>query len=157
MQKQFTRKLQDEAATMRLGAQLAPLLDRGDFVALSGGLGSGKTVLARGLISALCPTEEAIPSPTFTLVQTYHAQFDIWHVDLYRLDEAREIKELGLLDALEDAALVVEWPEKMGDELPKIRLEIQIIPIDNFCARKAVIIPYGEIWDKKLNELNTDR
>ena len=151
MQKQLNRKLCDESATMRLGAQLAPLLSAGDVVALSGGLGSGKTTLARGAISALCGEDQAIPSPTFTLVQTYHAHIDLWHVDLYRLDEKREIAELGLLDALDVAALLVEWPEKMGADLPKTRLEIKLTPVDDFRARMAEIIAHGEGWEKRLD------
>ncbi len=155
MTKQLSRRLKDEAATLALGAQLAPLLDKGDMVALSGELGSGKTTLARGLIRALCGQDQQIPSPTFTLIQTYHAHIDLWHVDLYRLDERREIAELGLLDALAQAALIVEWPEKMRPDLPQTRLEIKLAAIDDFRARIADIIAHGQIWEKRLDELRS--
>jgi tRNA threonylcarbamoyladenosine biosynthesis protein TsaE len=112
------------AETAALGARVARLLRAGDTVTLAGPLGAGKTVFARGLIQHFLPGED-VPSPTFTLVQTYEtAQLSIWHVDLYRLKAAGEVRELGLDDALERGALVIEWPDRMGATLPADRLDI---------------------------------
>ena len=106
--------LEDEQATTRLGRALAGLARPGDVIALSGPLGVGKTALARGFIAALGHDGE-VPSPSFAIVQPYE-EFDpaVWHVDLYRIDDASEIEELGL-DAAADAVLLVEWPERAGE------------------------------------------
>ena len=106
--------LADEAATERLGAGLARVLRRGDVVTLSGPLGVGKTALARALIRALGHQGE-VPSPSFAIVQPYDAvDPPIWHVDLYRVEQPDELDELGL-DSLEDAVLLVEWPDRAGE------------------------------------------
>ena len=106
--------LEDEAATARVGAQLAHLARPGDVITLSGPLGVGKTALARGLIAALGHSGE-VPSPSFAIVQPYEAiDPRVWHVDLYRIERASEIEELGL-DSAADALLLVEWPERAGE------------------------------------------
>ncbi len=109
-------RLADEATTAALGARLAAVLRAGDVVTLTGGLGAGKTSLARGVLAALGLAEEA-PSPTFAIVQPYDLP-EVWlpvlHVDLYRLDDPREVDELGLDEARRDAALLIEWPERAG-------------------------------------------
>ena len=105
--------LADEAATARLGAELATLVRPGDVIALSGPLGVGKTALARGLIGALGHAGE-VPSPSFAIVQPYEdLEPPLWHVDLYRIEDPAELAELGL-DAAEDGVMVVEWPERAG-------------------------------------------
>lgn len=106
--------LVDEEATARLGAELATLAKPGDVIALSGPLGVGKTALARGFIAALGHRGE-VPSPSFAIVQPYD-ELDppVWHVDLYRVEDASEIEELGL-DSAADAVLLVEWPERAGE------------------------------------------
>ncbi len=111
--------LADDAATMAAGAALAPALRTGDVVALYGDLGAGKTTFARGLLAALGLAGEA-PSPTFAIVQAYvppEVSLAVAHVDLYRLDDGGDARELGLDDALEDGALLIEWPERLGDAL----------------------------------------
>ena len=106
--------LADEAATAALGATLARLLRPGDVVTLSGPLGVGKTALARSVIGAL-GYEGEVPSPTFAIVQPYEQlRPPVWHVDLYRIEEAGELAELGL-DSAADSALLVEWPERAGE------------------------------------------
>lgn len=120
----LTLELADEAATARLGARLGALARPGDVIALSGDLGAGKTTLARGLIRSLMGQTAEAPSPTFTLVQTYEGpRFQIWHFDLYRLSEPGEARELGLEEAVDGLALI-EWPERLGRDLPRARLEV---------------------------------
>ena len=107
--------LADEAATEALGERLARCLRPGDVVALSGPLGVGKTALARAMIRSL-GHEGEVPSPSFAIVQPYDdVDPPVWHVDLYRIEEPRELDELGL-DSVSDAALLVEWPERAGDD-----------------------------------------
>ena len=118
--------LQDEAATLRLGITLARHLRAGDALFLAGDLGAGKTALARALIQALCPGEE-VPSPTFTLVQTYTGpDFDIVHYDLYRVESPDELWELEWAEA-ESRLALVEWPDRLGALSPPAdRLEISL-------------------------------
>ncbi|VXC56493.1 tRNA (adenosine(37)-N6)-threonylcarbamoyltransferase complex ATPase subunit type 1 TsaE [Sphingomonas sp. 8AM] len=108
--------LADVTATAAAGARLAEVLRAGDVVTLTGGLGAGKTSLARGVLAALGLAEEA-PSPTFAIVQPYeppNVRLPVLHVDLYRLEDPAEVDELGLEEARLDAALLVEWPERAG-------------------------------------------
>lgn len=104
--------LTDETATAALGARIARLLEPGDAVLLKGDLGAGKTTLARAILRAL-GVEGHVPSPTFTLVQTYQPRdLTVFHYDLYRIEDRRELAELGLDDAMDDGAVLVEWPEQ---------------------------------------------
>ncbi len=117
-------------ATAALGARIAAALRPGDLVALSGPLGAGKSVLARGLVRALTSPDEEVPSPTFTLIQLYDGPaFPLAHLDLYRLKRPEEAWELGLDDALADGAAVVEWPERLGDDLPADRLQVALASV----------------------------
>lgn len=101
-------------ATEALGRRLAERLGTGDVVALFGELGAGKTTLARGILAGLGHDGE-VASPTFPIVIPYDSvRIPVWHVDLYRLDDPAEIEELALEEALQDGALIVEWPERMG-------------------------------------------
>lgn len=111
--------LADPAATEALGRRIAPLLRAGDVIALFGDLGAGKTSLARGILAALGLPGEA-PSPTFAIVQPYappEVSLPVAHVDLYRIDAPEDAEELGLDELLEDGALIVEWPERLGTGL----------------------------------------
>jgi tRNA threonylcarbamoyl adenosine modification protein YjeE len=123
--------LQDLAATERLGQFLSQGLAAGDVIALYGPLGAGKSALARALINRLCPYETDIPSPTFTLVQTYDMPdgTPLWHLDLYRIESPDDAIELGIEDALLDAACLIEWPERLETLLPDSCLSIQINPV----------------------------
>jgi tRNA threonylcarbamoyladenosine biosynthesis protein TsaE len=143
----------DEAATARFGATLARALRPGDVIALSGGLGSGKSALARAVVRTFAPGEE-VPSPTFTLVQTYAAQnFAIWHVDLYRLDRERDVRELGLDEALDQGAvLLIEWPERSPGLLAADRLDIVLSLGASPTARHAQLIGHGA-WAARIAEL----
>lgn len=107
--------LSDEDATTQLGALIAPHLRAGDVLYLSGDLGMGKSSLTRGLIRALTTPDQAVPSPTFTLIQPYDTPaFELLHLDLYRLKSPEEVYELGLDDAQPHAVLVIEWPDRLG-------------------------------------------
>jgi len=117
--------LPDLDATARLGAAIAGGLQPGDAVALWGDLGAGKTTLARAILAALGVTED-VPSPTFTLVQSYDTQPPVSHYDLYRLKSARELEELGFDDTLLDGAVLVEWPERAPEALPPEALHVRL-------------------------------
>ena len=109
--------LPDEAAAHAFGAALAAVVRPGDVIALSGPLGAGKTSVARGVLAALGLAGEA-PSPSFAIVQPYdppEVRLSVLHVDLYRIEDPYEARELGL-DEADDALLLVEWPERLGDE-----------------------------------------
>jgi tRNA threonylcarbamoyl adenosine modification protein YjeE len=123
----LTIDLPDEPATASLAEDVAARLRPGDVIALHGGLGAGKTSFARALIRAVAddPALE-VPSPTFTLVQTYPARVAIAHFDLYRLSDAGELDEIGYDDAVAEGAVLVEWPERAGDRLPEDRLDIEL-------------------------------
>ena len=111
-----------ETETAYLAKQLKPLLKKGDIIALYGTLGVGKTAFTRALIQSEHPTEE-VPSPTFTLVQTYVLdEGELFHFDLYRLESPEEVYELGIEDAFSDGVSLIEWPEKMGYILPEKKI-----------------------------------
>tara|TARA_R110002051_G_scaffold38640_5_gene81999 strand:+ start:3410 stop:3880 length:471 start_codon:yes stop_codon:yes gene_type:complete len=112
--------LPNEADTVALATRIAPLLRVGDTLLLEGSIGAGKTAFARALIRARLGRLEEVPSPTFTLVQTYDdASGDIWHCDLYRLTHPDEVFELGLDDAFATAICLIEWPDRLGQVAPK--------------------------------------
>jgi tRNA threonylcarbamoyladenosine biosynthesis protein TsaE len=112
-----------EADTLSCAAKLASLSRAGDVIGLSGPLGSGKTTFARGFVHARVGEDIDVPSPTFTLVQTYATSMgEIWHCDLYRLDRPQDGIELGLEDAFASAVTLLEWPERLGTLLPQSRL-----------------------------------
>jgi tRNA threonylcarbamoyladenosine biosynthesis protein TsaE len=138
----MTLDLPDAEATARLGAGLARVLRIGDALCLKGPLGAGKSTLARGLVRALTSPDEEVPSPTFTLVQTYEGpRFPVAHFDLYRLQRSEEVSELALEEALQAGAAVIEWPERLGADQPGDRLEIEIAWRGE--ARAARLTPYG--------------
>ncbi len=140
--------LPDPAATLALGRRLGERLEAGDVVCLSGGLGAGKTTLARGVVEAWTGRSEETPSPTYTLVQTYEGpRGELWHVDLYRLKRADDAWELGLEDAFVSAACLIEWPERLEGQLPRNRLDIAIEPWGE--GRSAAITAHGA-WRTRL-------
>lgn len=119
--------LPDEGATDRLGGVLAGIGRPGDTILLAGPIGAGKTHLARALIRARLGAMTEVPSPSFTLVQTYGAGQDaIWHADLYRLTHPDEVRELGLEDAFGQAICLVEWPDRMAGQLPPDALTLRL-------------------------------
>ena len=153
-------ELQDLAATERFGQFLSKGLVAGDVIALQGPLGVGKSALARALISKLCPYETDIPSPTFTLVQTYDMPdgTPLWHFDLYRIETHHDAIELGIEDAFLDAVCLIEWPERLGILLPDSCLTIHFNPeadaLDNSMMRQVEITAPAR-WDRRLADLAT--
>ena len=121
-------RLADEAATVAFATRIGPVLRAGDVLLLTGDLGAGKTFLARALIQgrlALSGRIEDVPSPSFTLVQTYDLDdVELWHVDLYRLSGADELHELGLDQAFETAICLIEWPDRLQDLRPDGAVEL---------------------------------
>lgn len=135
----LTFPLPSEEDTTRLGRWFARHLGAGDVVALHGPIGAGKTHFARALIRERLGTDEDVPSPTFTLIQTYQADIEIWHADLYRLTHPDEVLELGLDDAFQTAICLVEWPERMGAQLPSDAIHLRLIPTGE--QRRAEVTP----------------
>ena len=136
--------LADEAATAALGARLAASARPRDVLLLHGDLGMGKTALARGFVTALSPETDEVPSPTFTLVQTYPSPAGpIWHFDLYRLKHPDEIWELGFEDALVDGVLLIEWPDRLGGLAPRDRLDLTLSLGAAPDARRAELAAVG--------------
>lgn len=145
----FKIHLADERQTARLGAALAPLLAPGDTVLLRGALGAGKSALARAVIgTALGDTGAEIPSPSYTLINIYRtAHGPVWHADLYRLTGAAgELEELGLAEATGTALVLVEWPERLGEELPGRRLDIAL-SAPRRGGRDVAVMLHGPGWD----------
>jgi tRNA threonylcarbamoyladenosine biosynthesis protein TsaE len=135
-------RLADEAATARLGAAIAAKLQPREAVCLTGPLGAGKSTLARALVRALTTPDEEVPSPTFTLVQFYEGpRLRVAHFDLYRLSNPDEAYEIGLDEALEDGAAVIEWPERLEGRLPADRLDVEIGLLED--GRSARLTPHG--------------
>ncbi len=122
----FALKTVSEAETNQLGKDIAMILQRGDFICLSGDLGTGKSVLARGIIRHLARDEDfEVPSPTYTLCQSYDTIPAVSHFDLYRISGMDELEELGWEDALETGCILMEWHEQCFDEIPKQAIHIE--------------------------------
>jgi tRNA threonylcarbamoyl adenosine modification protein YjeE len=124
----FSVALSNEAATASLMADLALLIGPGDVITLSGDLGAGKTAAARAMIRYLADDEGLeVPSPTFTLAQAYDLpSFPLLHADLYRVNDASELDEIGLSPLPEGAVAMIEWPERAGNALPTDRIDIAL-------------------------------
>jgi tRNA threonylcarbamoyl adenosine modification protein YjeE len=145
----------DETALQQLASRLAPRLRKGDFLALKGDLGAGKTTFARALIRALMERDdEEVPSPTFALVQPYETpRFPVHHFDFYRLSSSSETGELGLDEALASGVVIVEWPERLEDQQPSDRLEISLAE-DDAATRRVTLQGLG-CWGPRLERFST--
>ena len=152
-----TIQLKDAQATCQLAKEIGPRLRSGDVLLLWGEIGAGKTHFARCLIQACLAIPEEIPSPTYTLVQVYsgvHA--DIWHADLYRINDASDAVELGLHDAFCDSICLVEWPEKLGDLSPASALSLSFENPDGDDSRQLTLSWEHPDWSRKLKGIVFD-
>ncbi len=137
--------------TSDLARALGARLDAGDVVLLTGDVGAGKTHFARALIQSLLAIPEDVPSPTFTLVQTYDGPAcEIWHADLYRLSDPSEVEELGLTDAFDSAICLVEWPDRLASLRPADALDITLAATDADDHRRLTAHWSAPKWDAKL-------
>lgn len=156
----FTLTSQSAEDTKNLANKLAPLLVIGDVLLLHGPVGAGKTDLARKIIQnqmRLHNVEEDVPSPTFTLVQTYEiGNKEFLHADLYRLSHPDEVYELGIERAFEEAICLIEWPNRLGSIAPNTALNIKISILDDDTRRFKFYWSDPACWDKikKLSTLN---
>ncbi|MBL8661079.1 MAG: tRNA (adenosine(37)-N6)-threonylcarbamoyltransferase complex ATPase subunit type 1 TsaE [Rhodospirillales bacterium] len=151
-----TLPLADENATNALAARVAMIARPGDVLALWGGLGVGKTFFARAFIRARVGAPVEVPSPTFTLVQTYEGAkpvaADIFHFDLFRIDAAEEALELGIEDAFASAISLIEWPDRLGPFLPSQRLDVVLADVPAAAmARQLTLTGHGD-WQQRLRE-----
>ncbi len=141
-------KLPDLAAMEDFGARIAACLRPGDVVALSGGLGTGKTTLARAILRSLGHDGE-VPSPTFTIIESYdHLDPPVAHADFYRLEDPAEVEQLGLDDYRDGAVLIAEWPDHAGGfahEPGCLQITLEIAQE----GRLAVVTP-GKDWLERL-------
>ncbi len=137
--------------TARLGRWLAGCLRPGDTLLLQGPIGSGKTHLARSVIQARLGRPEEVPSPTFTLVQTYgEGDTEIWHADLYRLGHPDEVMELGLEDAFGRAICLIEWPERLGRAVPASALRLSF---SQDGEGRRVVLTGSADWAERLSRI----
>ena len=130
-------KISSEEEMKDLAARTARLAQPGDVFLLEGPLGVGKSVFARGFIQGLCGTDTEVPSPTFTLVQTYDAPAaTLWHFDLYRIEDPEQIFELGWEDAMADGISLIEWPSRLGPYMP-VQAKRITIDVESDTVRKV--------------------
>lgn len=146
--------LPDEAATARLAAALAPMFTAGDLVTLAGDLGSGKSTFARFVVRQLVGNPQLdVPSPTFSLVQTYDTPRGlVVHADLYRISGQAELAEIGWEEMSGSAIMMVEWPDRAGEDLrgERLELEFEIDPDNPATGRRVTILPHGN-WPQRIS------
>ena len=151
---QFTTTLclSSEEDTKQLGRTLSGFAVAGDCILLRGQIGAGKSALARAFIRARLGEDTDVPSPTFTLVQTYDdTAVELWHADLYRLSDPQEVVELGLTDAMVDQICLIEWPELLEDMAPEESLDILLeVRADSHFAT----LTYDDSWRTRLRGID---
>lgn len=144
--------LPDETDTQRFAVQMSSILVPGDTILLSGDIGAGKSAFSRALIRCKAGVDIDVPSPTFTLVQTYDVQdAEIWHCDLYRLTHPDEALELGLDEAFETAICLIEWPDRLGNDAPENALTLHFKALEN---GHSVSFAPNHTWAKRLGGLH---
>ena len=137
--------------------ELGAVLALRDIVLLRGDIGAGKSFIARAVIQSLQEQPEDIPSPTFTLVQTYETSVgEVWHADLYRLSSVGEVEELGLFEAFDSAICLIEWPDILGSLIPRKALQIDIAYALQNEGRQIALHYEERFWSKRLEEIVDD-
>jgi len=152
-------RLTSPEATAELAQQLAQQLHPGDCLLLEGPIGAGKTHFARSLIQSLMVQPEDVPSPTFTLVQTYDVPSgELWHADLYRLSALEEIEELGLFEAFDAAICLIEWPDRLAELTPEhaLHLALSLDPAEEDCRHLSFSWSDAK-WQTRMDEIAYDR
>lgn len=150
-------RLSSPQDTCGLAQKIAPRLTPGDTILLAGGVGAGKTHFARCAIQAVLDVPEDVPSPTFTLIQVYDTKVgEIWHTDLYRLNQTSELDELGLSQAFTDAICFVEWPDRLVDEAPYSALSLSLDASGGDDTRVATMEWNTARWTTLLREALDD-
>lgn len=154
-------RLTSPEATAAFAARLAPKLTPGDVLLLDGPIGAGKTHFARSLIQSRLAADgapvEDVPSPTFTLVQTYESgPVELWHADLYRLTHPDEVEELGLMQAFETAVCLIEWPDRLGNLAPAGALALSFAPEAETDARNLALSSDHARWGAILDPILAD-
>ncbi len=143
----FTSPEATTAFAAKLGARLWP----GDVVLLEGPIGAGKTHFARALIQSVLTVPEDVPSPTFTLVQTYDTRRgELWHADLYRLSHPDDVEELGLSEAMTDSICLIEWPDRLGNMRPESALSLDFSTTPDEWARAVTVTWLDDKWNERL-------
>jgi tRNA threonylcarbamoyladenosine biosynthesis protein TsaE len=139
--------------TERIGSLLGTLLIPGDVIALAGELGSGKTTLVRGLAQGMGFSPEEVASPSFTLINEYEGPLPLFHIDLYRLRDEHELREIGYEEYLDKAGVaVIEWADRIPDAIPQASLWITLrYQIEDH--REIVLKPHGDRYEKMIEEL----
>ena len=151
---EFSVQLSSVDDTAQWAARLGAVLRPGDVILLSGGIGAGKSFVARSIIQSHQSTPEDVPSPTFTLVQTYDTALgEIWHADLYRLSGPDDIIELGLYDAFDTAICLIEWPDRLQDLTPSTALNIAFSLDQSDTARTLTITAPNDDWYVRLKQV----
>jgi tRNA threonylcarbamoyladenosine biosynthesis protein TsaE len=148
-------EVHDESETARVAQAVARVAVCGDVIALHGDLGSGKTAFARGFIRALTTPGEEVPSPTFTLVQTYVADpAEVYHFDFYRIEDPEEAWEIGIEDAFAGGISLIEWPDNVGGLLPAERLDVSLrIPAGGPETARHMTLAGSARWTRRLADL----
>lgn len=149
--------IENEAALGRLAARLAACARPGDLIALEGDLGTGKTSFARAFIRSLQDEPEDVPSPTFTLLQSYETNSGlVHHFDLYRIENPAELGPLGFEEALGEGIVLVEWPERLGALLPVGRLSLRLEFGPTPDSRRATLRGSGN-WAARMRDIAFDQ
>ena len=149
----YTRNFscETEAETTAMAQRLAAATTPTACILLEGPVGAGKSHFARGFIRSLLIEPEDIPSPTFTLVQTYDLDsVELWHCDLYRLTDPGEIDALGLAEAYEEAITLIEWPDRLGADLPRDALVVSLQSPETGQGRTLALTDLGTGWATRL-------
>ncbi len=155
----FSCWLSSPEETTQLAQKIAAQLQPGDCLLLEGPIGAGKTHFARSLIQSLMTISEDVPSPTFTLVQTYDvAGTELWHADLYRLSALEEIEELGLTEAFDDAICLIEWPDRLAELTPSHALHLALALETDLASehedRRRLTLTWSDAkWQNRLGDI----